>query len=743
MQANEIRLQDYLSVLYRKKWAIVLSFFLVLSVSIYSVLSKPPVFTSSAVVQIETRTLNPEGEVVQDITQSVQYYARIFRTGIFQKEVIDSLTADVQSWVIIERDRVNLTELVRDNLVLEPDNVQRFFRIRASAHNPMLAFRMAGISSGLFERRLQEIESQTIQDSDEYLDDQITVLQAEVEEIEIRIRQFLKENALITISGEVSGNQDFTGLQQQLSEVQLREDLTRAKLRSYRRKREELLSRDTISPDTDIAEILREIRAIASQNDSLGALRTSLLARYDETHPEIVALSAQIENNNRRGVEIEAQQTRSTITEDKDEDSLLPMLQENIRAAASELFEMNTDAEYYEYRIRQFADENPNLFDEGLDKELEYARLQRSKELYETTYNLLIQRREEQRFRLAMQTGNIKVIDPADLPADPISTNAPRQILFGALIGLSLGLGAAFLLEYMDSSLKSSEDVTRFLDLPLVGEIPKIKSPIPEGNGFFGMFKGNKNDKDASYETKLIDSFSPKEPIPEAYRNIRTSLQFSSADEQLNCFVITSPNPSEGKSLTSANLAIGYAQSGKRVLLIDTDLRRPVMHKIFNVVREPGITEVLTGQMDSAEAIRPIPLRDSKEMYLLTAGQSTPNPGELIGSQKMDEVLEQLNGQMDIVMLDSPPVIAAVDSAILGSKSQGVLLIFHMDQTKRESAKYCIEQLHRAGSRVIGGVLNNIDVDRRYGYYYSYRYYYRYKYYYDSEESKESKPSSG
>ncbi|SVC08095.1 uncharacterized protein METZ01_LOCUS260949, partial [marine metagenome] len=349
------------------------------------------------------------------------------------------------------------------------------FRIRASAHNPILAFRMAGISSGLFERRLQEIESQTIQDSDEYLDDQIAVLQAEVEEIEIRIRQFLKENALITISGEVSGNQDFTGLQQQLSEVQLREDLTRAKLRSYRRKREELLSLDTISPEMDIAEILREIRAIASQNDSLGALRASLLAQYDEIHPEIMALSAQMENNNRRGVEIEAQQTRSTITED--EDSLLPMLQENIRAAANELFEMNTDAEYYEYRIRQFADENPNLFDEGLDKELEYARLQRSKELYETTYNLLIQRREEQRFRLAMQTGNIKVIDPADLPADPISTNAPRQILFGALIGLSLGLGAAFLLEYMDSSLKSSEDVTRFLDLPLVGEIPKIKSP--------------------------------------------------------------------------------------------------------------------------------------------------------------------------------------------------------------------------------------------------------------------------
>jgi len=734
LQSSEIRLQDYISVFYRKKWAVISSFVLVTGVSLYSVLTKPPVFTSSAVVQIETRTLNPDGEVVQDITQSVQYYARIFGTGIFQREVVDSLTANVRTWETVEQNQRNLTELVRDNLVLQPDNVQRFFRISASAHGPMLAFRMADISSRLFERRLQEIESQTIQDSDAYLDDQISVLQTEVEEIEITIRQFLNENALDNLSGEISGNQDFTELQQKLTEVRLLEELTRAKLKSYRRKREELLSRNSIFPETDIAGILREIRAMASQNDSLEALRKSLLARFDETHPEIMALSSQIENNSLRGLEIEAQQTRTTITED--EDSLLPMLQENIRVAANQLFELNTDADYYEFRIRKFADENPNLFDEELDKELEYARLQRSKELYETTYNLLIQRREEQRFRLAMQTGNIKVIDPANLPADPIPTNAPRQILFGALIGLSLGLGAAFLLEYMDSSLKSSDDVTRFLDLPLMGENPKIKTAGPERNGVFAMFKGNKDDKDPGYETKLIYSFSPKEPIPEAYRNIRTSLQFSSADEPLRCFTITSPNPSEGKSLTSANLAIGYAQAGKRVLLIDTDLRRPVIHKIFGVDREPGITDVLAGQVDVVEAMRPVQIKGSETLHVIPAGQSAPNPGELISSQKMDAVLEQVKDQMDIVLMDSPPVIAAVDAAILGNKTQGVLLIFHMDQTKRESAKYCIDQLARAGARVIGGVLNNIDVDRRYGYYYSYRYYYRYKYYYDSDESK-------
>ena len=339
-----------------------------------------------------------------------------------------------------------------------------------------------------------------------------------------------------------------------------------------------------------------------------------------------------------------------------------------------------------------------------------------------------------------MQTGGVKMIDPAKLPDTPIPSNASRQILFGAIIGLSLGLGGAFLLEYMDTSLKNSEDVTRFLDLPLMGEIPKIKKPSSKSSRFLGVFTRNGLAQETGYENRLISSFSPKEPIPEAYRNVRTSLQFAFVDEPLQCFVISSPGASEGKSLTTANLGIGFAQSGKRTLLIDTDLRRPVMHKVFGINREPGITDVLAGQADIADAIQSIPIQGLEGLYVLPAGQSTPNPGELINSQRMNEVLDQLKNEVDIVLMDSPPVIAAIDAAILGSKTQGLLLVFHMDETKREAAKYCIEQLERAGTKVIGGLLNNIDVDRKYGYYYSYRYYYRYKYYYDSDNDE---PQSG
>lgn len=737
LQSSEIRLQDYISVLYRKKWAVIVSFLLVTGVSTYYALSTPPEFTSSAIVEIETRTLNPDGEVVQDITQSVDYYERIFRTGIFQREVSDSLSADPQTWAIVDKDDVRLANLVRFNVLLERDIVQSFFRIKASAENPILAYRLADVSSRLFQRRLREIELQNVQDSDDYLDDQIARVQSSLEELEIRIRHFMRQNALVTIAGEVRGGQDFSGLQERLGEIRLREELTRAKLDSYRGKREELISLSPGSSNQKVLSTLREIRTIASQNDSLRSVRKELLSQHGDNHPDVRAANDKLDRNHMRSLQIEKELTVGRTSTNAE--SMLPILQQKIEDAVNQLFELSTDSEYYALRIRGFADENPNLIDEELEQELEYGRLQRSKALYETTYNMLIQRREEQRFRMAMQTGGVKMIDPADLPDAPIPTNAPRQVLFGAILGLSLGLGAAFLLEYMDTSLKSSEDVTRFLDLPLMGEIPKIKTANATRSGFWGLLRGGGDDKEAGYESRLISNFSPKEPIPEAYRNIRTSLQFASVDEPLECFVVSSPNASEGKSLTSANLAIGYAQSGKRIILIDTDLRRPVMHKIFGLDREPGITEVLAGQVDVFEAMHSVPIQGQEGLYVLPAGQSTPNPGELISSNKMDMVLEQLKEKMDIIMIDSPPVIVAVDAAILGNKTQGVLLIFHMDETKREAAKYCVEQLNRSGARVIGGVLNNIDVDRKYGYYYSYRYYYRYKYYYDSDAPKPGK----
>ncbi len=731
MQGTEIRLQDYIGVVYRKKWILMLSFVLVLGIALYDAFTTPPVYISSATVKIDTRTLSTAGDgaAVRAVAQSVDYYDRIFRTGIFRNELLDSLSADEAS-IIAQNQNLSLENLVAFNLSLDADAVQSFFRITASASDPDLAYRLADVSSHLFQKRLIDIESESMVESDVYLDEQITILRNKLETKEIEIQNFSREQHIIPGNPGSAGNTGFMAFQTKLDEIEVQRQLTAIKLRIYRQRQDEILRRQYTYNNVDLLldQIDQEIRSIGAKADSLGSLQATLLNSLDQTHPDVIEINKQI-----RDIQLKENEVYARIyqTSSPQKQNLLPTLKAKIDAAEDAMFELTTEAEYYDIKIQEFtADGNTAYF----NNELHLRRLMRSQELYETNYNVLIQLKEESQLTKATQSGGVKMIDPANRPNTPVPSTASRKILFGAILGMSLGLGAVFLLEYMDTSLKSSDEISRFLQIPLLGEIPKIDVGKPTRK-WLGFLPGTIISKEEAYSSRIIAHFDPKDPIVESYRNIRTSLLFTfTSGDPLQAFVISSPNPSEGKSLTTSNLATVFAQSGKKTLIIDTDLRRPVIHKIFGLPKSPGITDVLVGQTDWNEAIHQT---DIDNLFVLPAGTSPPNPGEMIGSPRMTEILDILKENMDYVILDTPPVVAAIDAAVLGAKTQGIILVLNMEETKRDSAKFSIEQIQRAGSKVLGGLLNNVDVNRRYGYYYN-QYYYRYKYYgnYDTTESE-------
>ena len=739
MQTNEIRIQDYIGVIYRKKLVVVLSFLLIFGVSLYYAYITPAVYLSAATVSIDTRSLStPTSKggtaIVTSTSKTVDYYERIFTTNIFRMEVTDSLKANTDAWVAIQRQNTTVASLVDNGLLLEADAVQTFFKITAVASEPMIAYQLARISSELFQKKIKQIESESSQEGNVYLSEKIEVVRDKLEESNIQIQRFAREHGIVPTVEKDGGDQGVMDLQTKLDVIQIQRELTQTRLRRYYQRKQEILNQKNIkilNPNLD--DTLQEFRRIATLTDSLEMVRTDLTSTLGQTHPDVIEINKRIRDNQLREKEINSQIGVNAVGENQEQ---LPSLQTKIVEAEQSLFEMNSDVEYYEQKLKESNTQDSDEF----SRELEFQRLMHAKALFETRYDALVQLQEEEQFQKATQSGGVKMIDPATFPNQPLPSTTPRKVLFGAIIGLSLGLGAAFLLEYMDSSLKTSEDVSRFLNIPLIGEIPRIKD-IDGKKSFFSIFSlQGKPGKEESYNPRLITNFSPKEPIPESYRNVRTSLQYSFAADPLRCFVISSPNASEGKSLTTANVAIGFAQSGKKTLIIDTDLRRPVIHKIFGLVKEPGITDVLINQVSLHEAIKPTAVEG---LYILPAGHSTPNPGELIGSDRMNELLAQLKQEMDIILMDSPPVIAAIDSAILSAKTQGVLLVFNMDETKREAASFCIEQIKRSGGNVIGGILNNIDVDRRYGYYYGNRYYYRYKYYSKYYYGEDSKATDG
>jgi protein-tyrosine kinase len=215
----------------------------------------------------------------------------------------------------------------------------------------------------------------------------------------------------------------------------------------------------------------------------------------------------------------------------------------------------------------------------------------------------------------------------------------------------------------------------------------------------------------------LVTISNPRSPVAEAYHSLRTNLEFSSPDKPLRSMVVTSAGSEEGKSTTLANLAVTMAQTGKRVILVDCDLRRPSLHQIFHALNNSGLTDLVR---DESLLANP-PLQDTpvSNLRLLTSGQLPPNPSELLGSRRMDEIIAALLTHADMLLFDAPPIIAVTDAALLSAKVDGVLLVISAGKTKREHARKARALLEKVNARLIGTVLNNVKLDSSLQYYYS------------------------
>ncbi|MFZ0545652.1 MAG: polysaccharide biosynthesis tyrosine autokinase, partial [Candidatus Promineifilaceae bacterium] len=307
----------------------------------------------------------------------------------------------------------------------------------------------------------------------------------------------------------------------------------------------------------------------------------------------------------------------------------------------------------------------------------------------------------------------LSIVQEATLPQRPVGPNERLTILVISIIGFLLATGAAFLLEYLDDTIQSPEEIEQLSNLPTLAGIAQIKNTKKGYN--------------------LITVVEPRSPISEAFRGLRTGIQFSNIDAACRMLLLTSPNPSEGKSLMSANLAVVMAQAGNKTLLIDGDLRRPVQHRIFEMEKERGLTNLLLAlESDLTDELKLRKVKDfirpthTAGLYLLPSGSIPPNPSELLGSTKMKSVLQILATRFDYIILDSPPVLPVTDAVVLSTQVQSVLLVTNAGKTGRNQYKRAIERLGEVDAKVIGVVLNGLS---RKSDSYSYYYYYQDTYY--------------
>ena len=351
-------------------------------------------------------------------------------------------------------------------------------------------------------------------------------------------------------------------------------------------------------------------------------------------------------------------------------------------------------------------------------------QLQTTLNLYQQIYLNLLNGMQSLQLAAAQNTPNVVQVQTASVPSTPINAKPLQGLATAGAAGLILAAGIAFLIEYLDDTLKNSDDIDRVLNLPVIGYIAQIR------------YESGQNES-------LYVNRQPRSPVTEAFRSLRTNLEFAGVDRPLRLLLVTSAGPNEGKSTIAVNLAATIAQSGKRVIALDADLRRPSLHRFFGVSNQIGLSDLFRDTATLSSVTHRVEGQDN--LSVITSGSLPPNPSELLASVKMEHILQQAQQAADVIILDGPPTLVA-DVPIMAAKVDGVVIVIYPGHTHSDAASATLEQLNRAGARVLGVVINRIPRERA-EYYGGYRhyspYYSGYQYYsYSKDDGRSVRTSS-
>lgn len=526
-----------------------------------------------------------------------------------------------------------------------------------------------------------------------WLGDQMVDLAGKLRRSELELYEYKKRNQLLDIS--IDDRQSMTAQNVQAYNRKLSE--LRTERIALEAKRKQIISaRGNIEAEESLPEIQKNtvVQQFRVSFAALSKARAELEAMYGPRHPKIQAIEGQMDAVQK---DYQAEINKVLASAEKEYEALL-----DSEKALERLIE----------KERSSAIDLAKL-------EIEYRPLAREAANTEKLYEIITNRQKETSLTGLIKTNNVRVLDPASAPKAPVSPRLSLNLAIATLAGLIAGFGLCLLLESLDSSLKTQEQVESLLGVPVLGLLPVIDS---KGGGVTPEQQRNRD---------LSVFHDSKSSAAEACRSIRTNLLFLSPEKPLRSLVITSPGPQEGKTTTAVSIAITMAQSGAKVLLVDTDLRRPRVHRAFDISNEKGISNVIVGDLDLDAAIQSTLVPN---LYVLPCGPTPPNPAELLHSERFRAVHEECLKRFEKVIYDSPPTSAVTDPAIVGNLADGVLLVAKAGRTARDAAIAARRQLSDARANVVGAVLNHIDfTDRAYGLYYS-RYYRAYGGYYGPKE---------
>ncbi len=574
----------------------------------------------------------------------------------------------------------------------------RLIDIRFTHSDPQVAAKIVNAVASVFVRSNLEKKNEVNATTGDFLSKRVADLQSQIREGEEHLVSYARSKEILSLNDQSQNTvvERLAGLNQQLLVAEKERIEAEANfLASKRPGASEAKAEDAAKTIADYEGKLAELR---SRRDQLLVDNTEEWFEVKEVNQQIAVLEKQLKDTRSRATNVIKTNLESKYLEAKAREDALRAAYNRQRGET-----MTQNEAAINYRIIQQEIET--------NKELLAGLLQRSKE------NDVV---------LAGTPNNIHIVDYAIAPEEPVGPGRMRVMVLAFVLSLGFGMAFAIFLEYLNDTVRSTEDVEKMLRLPTLAVIPAIGDLKGAGRRLLPGI-GAKNNGNYKNSNELLLDADARSPLAEAYRHLRTSVLLSTAGRPPKTLLITSSVPSEGKTTTAINTAISLAQTGAKVLVIDADMRRPRLHGLFDMEKGQGLSSILSSEMSDAEIFSVIEQHEQSGLYLLTAGPIPPNPAELIGSEQMRNLISSLEPTFNHIIIDSPPIASFTDGVLISSIVDGVLLVVHGGKSTRDVVRRSQQLLQDVGAKIFGVVLNNVHL-RPHDYYY-YQSYYQQNYY--------------
>ncbi|MBI4469475.1 MAG: polysaccharide biosynthesis tyrosine autokinase [Acidobacteria bacterium] len=703
---REIHLLDYWRVIRKRKWIVLGVLLAVGAVTTVRMYRAPLVYEATSRILINeqgplrlSNDREPQQVVLSNDAQYLETQLNVLRSRVLAKRVIDRMAlgrhrefADLARSQAepAMRDRMMVDRLL-GGLSVDLTRNARIVNVTYASPDPRLAADIANTISDEYGKYTLDMRANATRQSTDWLNRQVLDLREKARNLQDELLTYTRENQIVQL-GE---NQTITV--ERLADLSKR--VSEAEAESIRAALNYNLSRDPATNVDAIEPILTD-PAIQTLNSNAASLRQTLAqlsATYTPASPKVVQVQEQLSEVEKQ---IAAQKQR-----------ILANIETAYRSAVAHERELRRELEKARGETLQ---QNERSIELGLKQREVHAAGQ--------LYGDLLSKAQDVSLLSTLTTTNIQLLDQAEIPLQPARPNKKLNIVLSLIIGVALGVALAFFIEYLDNTVKSTEDVDRLLGLASLGVVPALDTLDRKGRLSLPAVSGKQKEGPRPLLTQEENS---KSSFGEAYRSLRTSILLSSPEHPPRSMLFTSTRPGEGKTTTAINTAVSLTQTGARVIIVDGDLRKPGLHKALGIKGSPGLSAYLTSPTELASIID---AHATPNLAVIPSGAIPPNPSELLSSSKMRQAIRELSEQYDYVVIDSPP-ISTSDALILSTMVDGVIMVIRCGETPKELVVRAKRALEDVNARVFGVVLNRVDINQD-GYY---SYYYRYQYYADDQ----------